>query len=224
MTAAPAFGRIDAVLLDMDGTLLDTESVYVGSLFAAVADLGLAMPETFAHSLLGLPGQICMAMLQSHFGPAFDLGAFREKYEVHRTVRLRDGIPLKPGVHGLLDHLDAARIPMAVATSSSRRNAEAILAQVGLRPRFRAVVTRDDVAEAKPHPEIFLAAAAALGARPGSCVAVEDSHVGVRSAHAAGTMVVMVPDMVGPSAEIRQMCRAVARDLDEVRGWLTASS
>ena len=81
---------------------------------------------------------------------------------------------------------------------------------------FQAVVTRDDVANPKPHPEPYLTAAARLGVPPGDCLAIEDSHSGVRAAHAAGMQTVMVPDLVLPTDEIAALCAAVMESLHAV--------
>lgn len=215
---------VRAVLLDMDGTILDTETIYVGSMFAALADIGFHLSEPLIHSMIGLPGKQCMELLHAEFGARFDQGAFSPVYIAHRTERMKNGIPLKPGASELLDAIEALGLPVAVATSSHRRNAEENLGKTGLLPRFAALLTRDDVEEAKPHPALFLKAAAALAMPPGACLAVEDSHVGVRAAHAAGTMAVMVPDMLPPTEEIRALCLHVVPDLHEVRALLVRAA
>ena len=219
----PFPNKIGAVLLDMDGTLLDTETIYVGSMFSALAEMGFHLHEQLIHSMIGLPGKECIALLHAEFGDRFSYKAFQPVYVAHRTERMKNGIPLKPGVTELLDRIALAGLPMAVATSSNRGNAEENLGKTGILVRFAAVLTRDDVEEAKPHPALFLKAAAALGADPLACLAVEDSHVGVRAAHAAGTMTVMVPDMLPPTDEIRAMCLHVVDDLHAVRALLDAS-
>jgi beta-phosphoglucomutase-like phosphatase (HAD superfamily) len=86
--------------------------------------------------------------------------------------------------------------------------------------RFKAVVTRDDVEHPKPAPDIYLEAARRLGVAPERCVALEDSHNGLRAAHAAGTMAIMVPDILQPSEEARGKSVAVARDLHEALALL----
>ncbi len=214
---------VRAVLLDMDGTILDTETIYVGAMFAALEEMGFHLPERLVHAMIGLPGQECMALLRGEFGERFQHKAFMPVYVAHRTERMKGGIPVKPGTLELFDLIEAAGLKVAVATSSNRENARVNLAAAGLLPRLAAVLTRDDVAVAKPDPALFLKAAAAVGEAASVCLAVEDSHVGVRAAHAAGAMTVMVPDMLPPTEEIRGLCLHVVEDLHAVGALLRAS-
>jgi HAD superfamily hydrolase (TIGR01509 family) len=120
------------------------------------------------------------------------------------------------GVTALLDELRARGIPAAVATSSRAAHALPHLGTAGLLDLFETVVTRDDVTHPKPHPEPYLTAARRLAVAPGGCLAIEDSHSGVRAAHAAGLQTLMVPDLVAPSPEIEGLC-TVFETLDAVR-------
>jgi beta-phosphoglucomutase-like phosphatase (HAD superfamily) len=86
----------------------------------------------------------------------------------------------------------------------------------GIVDRFDAILTRDDVNRGKPSPDLYLLAARRLGVAPQACLAIEDSNPGVTAAHAAGAITVMVPDIVPPTEESRQRCRAVLPDLDAV--------
>jgi HAD superfamily hydrolase (TIGR01509 family) len=126
-------------------------------------------------------------------------------------------LKLKPGVLELLRDMDRAGLRRAVATSSSRSKALGHLQQAGILSRFEAVVTRDDVQRGKPHPDLFLAAAACLDVAPGACVAFEDSYNGVRAAEAAGMTVVMVPDILPPTPEMQRRCAAIIESLGAVR-------
>lgn len=159
-------------------------------------------------------------MLREHLGPDFPFAEYDRLYEAHRDRALIASVPLKAGAVELLDALGRHGLRVAVATSASRRAAELHLGRSGLRVRLPVVVTRDDVARGKPHPDPFLHAAALLGVPPRECLAVEDLLNGIRAAHAAGMMPVMVPDLLAPTEEIRVLCVHIARDLHEVRELL----
>ncbi|MGX1104496.1 MULTISPECIES: HAD family hydrolase [Bradyrhizobium] len=212
---------VDAVLLDMDGTLLDTEKVYFDSLVAALNAYGYTDDAVaLCHSMVGLPGPACEAMLRDHYGAAFPLEAVNLAFLDHRDRMMRSGLPLKSGTLDLLDAIAAAERPMAIVTSSSRRSAERNLTLAGIRARFDTLLTLDDVAQGKPDPELYLRAAARLGVTPASCIAVEDSNHGVAAAHAAGAITLMVPDMAPPTDETRAKCAAVLPDLNAVLALL----
>jgi beta-phosphoglucomutase-like phosphatase (HAD superfamily) len=113
-------------------------------------------------------------------------------------------------------------LPRAVATSSSRNSAHHNLGRHGLLDRFGAIVAREDVGRHKPFPDPFLKAAALIGAAPEACLALEDSHNGVRAAHAAGMMTVMVPDLLDPTEEMQAKCVHIAESLHTVIRLLQA--
>ncbi|KJC43670.1 HAD family hydrolase [Bradyrhizobium sp. LTSP885] len=212
---------IDAVLLDMDGTLLDTEKVYFDSLVAALTAFDYGEDAVaLCHSMVGLPGPVCEAMLLEHYGPTFPMAEINQAFLVHRDEMMRSGLPLKPGTLALLDALAAADCPMAIVTASSRRGAERNLALAGIRERFDTLLTLDDVTRGKPDPELYLKAAAHLGVTPAACIAVEDSNHGVTAAHAAGAITLMVPDIAPPTEETRAKCAAVLPDLNAVLAML----
>jgi beta-phosphoglucomutase-like phosphatase (HAD superfamily) len=114
-------------------------------------------------------------------------------------------------------------MPLALATSSGRDDAEHHLRNADLRRFFVAVATRNDVSRGKPHPDLFLKAAADLGVAPQRCLVLEDSHNGVRAAHAAGCLPIMVPDLLEANDEMRSLCLLIARDLHEIRLLLANS-
>jgi len=215
---------LGAVILDMDGTLHDTEGVYHQAMKDAVRAVGFAVTDAFCHSLIGIPGPESDAMLVAHLGPGFPFAEFDRRYEDIRNSALATEVPLKPGALELLDALAHRGLGVAVATSASRRAAELHLGLSGLRAHLPVVVTRDDVVRGKPHPDAYLRAAELLGVPPERCLAVEDSFNGIRAAHAAGMMPVMVPDLLVPTPDIRAMCVRVARDLHEVRTLVAAAA
>ena len=214
---------VGAVILDMDGTVLDTERVYVETFFETVAPFGYTLSRAFLHSLVGGTREQFQTGLRAQLGDDFPYDDHRRAYLARRDELLALGIPVKPGVAELLDTIAALGLKTAIATAATRENAEANLIGAGLRDRFAVVVTRDDVEHSKPRPDIFLKAAAGIDVAPLHCLAVEDSHNGVRAAHAAAMMTVMVPDILQPTDEVRALCLAVLDDLHGVRGLLTAA-
>ena len=211
---------VKAVIFDMDGLLIDSEVVYTEALLAEALARGLDMPLTLVKSMIGHAWAGSAVLLTEHFGPDFDTDGYRDRV-VDRFYALNEaGVALKTGVLEMLDHLDVIGLPRAIATSGRRVDVEHHLNGHSLMPRFHAVLAHGDYARAKPHPDPYLKAAEALGVDPADCLALEDSHNGVRAAAAAGMMTVMIPDMLDPTEEMRSLCVRIAADLHEVRGWL----
>ncbi len=202
-----------AVVFDMDGLLLDTEVIYRTAHTAAAEELGYAMTHALYATLVGMPRETADRLLQAAFGPGLVLADYYVSFDQHFETLCRDGMPLRPGVEALLAVLDEAGLPRAVATSTERSRARRHLEEAGILHRFDAVVTRSDVSQGKPHPETFLRAAEALAVAPSACLALEDSHNGVRAASAAGMMTIMVPDLLPATEETRRLCVAECTSL-----------
>lgn len=217
---APAFPRpLHAVVFDMDGLLIDTERHVREATLGAALDVGRPMEDDFYAGIIGTPWPETFAMLTDYFGGQDGFDRFRAHF-VPRMEALRQGVEMMAGVVELLDRLDALGLPKAVATSTGREKADEHLRHVGIHHRFDAIVTRDDVTRGKPHPEPYLTAARLLGVDPAHCLALEDSHNGIRSAHGAGMMAVMVPDLLPATDEMRTLALHVAENLHQVRGML----
>jgi HAD superfamily hydrolase (TIGR01509 family) len=210
-----------AVVFDMDGLLCDTEVVYRDTMMSVATALGHHMPLSFFLSLVGLPSGTGDLKIIDHYGKDFPFAEFDRRVSALVVEACEVGIALKPGVTELLDHLDQLSVPRAIATSSSHRSVGLHLGKSGILPRFHAVVAKGDYAKGKPNPDPFLRAAERLGVAPEHCLALEDSHNGVRAAAAAGMMTVMVPDLLEATEEMHSLCAAVATDLNDVRRWLT---
>jgi HAD superfamily hydrolase (TIGR01509 family) len=210
-------GNVDAVIFDMDGLIFDTERpIKQATLDAAIA-VGFEMPEAFYQTLIGVPGPECDALIKAHFGPGFPFDAFDNACRGAIARALGEGVAVKPGAAELLGELHARQMLLALATSSGRNYAERHLGAADLRRFFDAVATRNDVSRGKPHPDLFLKVANDLRVPPERCLVLEDSHNGVRAAHAAGCLPIMVPDLLEATDEMRELCVLIANDLHEVR-------
>ncbi len=184
-------GGLAAVLLDMDGTLVDTEPDWIACEQALVASYGGTWTDEDAHNLVGTALLAAAGTIAAVGGVPLPPEEIVQRLLDGVIERVRRRIPWMPGASELLDDLGKAGVPVALVTMSYRRLADAVLE--GLPPgTFGAVVTGDEVREGKPHAEPYLRAAALLGVDPRRCVAIEDSPTGVASAEAAGCVTVAV--------------------------------
>jgi HAD superfamily hydrolase (TIGR01509 family) len=215
---------VAAVVFDMDGVLFDTETLYEKAALAAASEVGIPMTSEFFRSTVGSPSPVVRAQVLERYGADI---AIDELWDISRRIfhelTERQEI-LKPGVVELLDVLDELGLPRAVATSSTRPTVERHLQRHGLTSRFAGIAAHGDYDRHKPHPDPFLKAAELLGVVPRDCLAIEDSHHGVRSASSAGMMTVMVPDLLPATDEIYALCLHVVPDLHAVRRLLNGSA
>jgi HAD superfamily hydrolase (TIGR01509 family) len=187
----------EALIFDFDGLILDTETCTYEAVVEIFAEHGEVLDEAWWGSILGTADHPHWTeRLAAQLGRPVDRAALVARREARR-LPLIEALAACDGVTDLLDAADAAGVPTAVASSSAADWVVPHLKRLGLRHRFRAVVTRDDVgddsARTKPAPDLFLAAAAALGANPARCVVLEDTPNGVAAGRAAGMAVVAVP-------------------------------
>ena len=204
--------KIEAVIFDMDGLLLDTERVYKKVMQELCAEWGHEMSHEMFAAFVGIPQCENAPIYHKFFGKDFDVETYETVLVERAHNEMAKGIPLKHGAKELVSALDNRKVPIAVATSTGA-SAHDHLKSADLHHHFDTIVTRLDVSQGKPHPEPFLTAAERLNVNPTQCLAFEDSHNGVRSASAAGLATVMVPDMLDPTDEIAAMCVAIVPSL-----------
>jgi HAD superfamily hydrolase (TIGR01509 family) len=208
----------------MDGLLIDTIPAYAAAMIEAGLDVGHPISRDYALSLAGLLGAQLEARLMTDLGAAFPRASYFAAMSARLAPLMAAGVPLKPGAIELLQALSRQGMRLAVATSMKQAEANHHLEQNGIGPCFLHVVGRDQVARGKPHPDLHLEAASRLAVAPRDCVVLEDSFNGVRAAHAAGAMTIMVPDAVAPTAEIRGLCAGVVASLHEVKDVLCTNT
>lgn len=201
---------LQAVLFDMDGTLVDTERLWWEAVEQVAGGLEHRLTVADQPEVLGRPVEYTAAWLGGIAGaPAAEIAA-----ELHREFadRVRTGIVPRPGALRLLAELVREGVPTALVTASPRAVADTVLEALGA-GHFAVSVTADDTERTKPAPDPYLAACRALGVEPAACVAVEDTRTGVTSAEAAGCTVLAVPSLapIAPAAG-----RTVLASLEEV--------
>ena len=182
----------DAILFDLDGTLIDTESLALATGLAAFAAHGHDVGELFMHGLVGKDEPTSARIIRAAL-PGVDLDAVNLLWRQGFNDGVDAGLELKPGAADLLPALAA---PLAIVTSTGRVGAHRKLGIAGIAHAFTHVVTLDDVRAPKPDPEPYLLAASLFGVDPARCLVFEDSETGAEAAHRAGCVVVQVPDVV----------------------------
>ncbi|MCX3061049.1 HAD family hydrolase [Streptomyces beihaiensis] len=203
---------LQAVLLDMDGTLVDTEGFWWDAEVAVFAELGHTLDASWRHVVVGGPMSRSAGFLIEATGADITLAELTVLLNDGFERRISQSLPLMPGAARLLAELAAHDVPTALVSASHRRIIDRILHSLGPR-NFRLTVAGDEVPRTKPHPDPYLIAAAGLGAEPDRCAVVEDTATGVAAAEAAGCQVVAVPS-VAPIEPARR--RTVVSSLEHV--------
>ncbi len=179
-----------ALLLDLDGTLLDSEPSYKRTEAAVLLELGVDASEAELDGYTGTPLAAWLRRVEERHGVTVPPEAFLARHRPVMEAEVAERIALFPDTVALLDRFPG---PVALVTSSMRWYVEAVFARhPALAARFGAVVTADDVHRGKPDPEPFLLGARLLGVAPSECLAVEDSANGVTAAVAAGCHTVAI--------------------------------
>jgi len=188
--------KLLGAIFDCDGLLADTETPDYDAWREIYAEQGLVLPvETWAQNIGTAKGQSLPdwhAPLAAAMGLGYDRDATRARRQTFYQAAI-GRLTSMPGVLAVLDALDEAQIPCAVASNSDRGWVDRVLEITGLTSRFRAIATADEVEHPKPAPDVYLLAAERLGVPPERCAAFEDSPRGLAAAHAAGMFTVAVP-------------------------------
>ncbi|MFJ8648046.1 HAD family hydrolase [Streptomyces sp. NPDC093546] len=203
---------LQAVFLDMDGTLVDTEGFWWDAEVEVFGELGHRLDESWRDVVVGGPMTRSAGFLIEATGADIALPELTVLLNDRFEQRIGHGVPLMPGAERLLAELAAHEVPTALVSASHRRIIDRVLRSLGPE-RFTLTVAGDEVPRTKPHPDPYLLAARGVGAEPGRCAVIEDTATGVAAAEAAGCRVVAVPSVapIAPAAG-----RAVVRSLEEV--------
>ncbi|MCB0317853.1 MAG: HAD family phosphatase [Bdellovibrionales bacterium] len=203
-----------AVIFDMDGLLIDSESLSLKAWFKTADKLSFTFTEEIFLSYLGYK----VSDVKQKFTEVFkDEISFDEAWNVKEAIRKEmieaEGMPLMIGAEEIISFFDNKEIPKIIATSSSRERALNSLEFSGLLSKFPDFVAGDEVVNGKPAPDIYLKAAARLNVNPQDCIVFEDAEAGVQAGSAAKMDVVLIPGLKSPTKEIKSLAKYVFEDL-----------
>ncbi len=203
-----------ALVLDMDGLLVDSEPLWFDVERAFAAERGGDWTEGHAHAAVGRGLATTLVMMHEGFG--FPVDVARDTAALQDAFVDRVGsLSLKPGCMELLDA--AAGVPLSVASSSPMRLIRAVLQRFAITDRFQVIVSGESVAHPKPAPDIFLRTAADLGVEPARCAVLEDSLAGATAGHAAGMFVIAVPEGPPEGRGFEAVSNVIVKDLFAAR-------
>jgi beta-phosphoglucomutase-like phosphatase (HAD superfamily) len=214
-----------ALILDMDGLMIDTEAAEFRSWQRAAQDFGWSFSTEQHAQLLGRTNKDCWAIMTAWWEqfPA-SRGSLTEIWSRAVTYSSAEPVVVKKGLFDLLGWAEHEQLPVAVASSSTRANVTSRLREAGADRAVDATVGGDEVEQGKPAPDIFLEAARRLGREPGVCVVLEDSDSGITAAAAAGMTPFLVPDSSVPRvipdairARAYRTCESLSDVLDILR-------
>ncbi len=208
---------IKGAVFDMDGLMFDTENLTYKLQKKILAEDGLTFTLDDYKNTIGKRSADLPKYFKSLFGEKFSYEDFHQKCrKAFLEYTEKYGVPIKEGLFELLDELKARKVKIALSTSTTSNSALRALKTAKVSNYFDELVCAEDVSNGKPHPEPFLKAAEKLKLNPSDCIALEDSLNGIKSAYRAGMITIMVPDLIEPDDEIKEMCSYILPDLNSV--------
>ena len=185
--------QIRAVVFDFDGLMVNTEEVFQLSGTELLRRRGKEPTPAVFHGMMGRRSHEALAYLIDIMQLDDTVEQLQQESTEIFFAMLDDILQPMPGLFQLLDAIDRRGLPKAVATSSERAYLRQLLGRIDLLDRFDTLLTAEDVTHGKPHPEIYLTAAARLGVQPAEMLVLEDSEMGTKAAAAAGAHIISVP-------------------------------
>lgn len=208
--------NIKAVIFDMDGVLLDSETICDYAWKRVAKENNLPDVEKLLETCRGTSTADSTIIINKMYEGLMDGKTFLDKCrEYFFEVERKKGLALMPGVIEALEYLKT-KYRLALATSTRQEHAGRQLKQAGIFDYFETHTYGDMVVHSKPEPEIYQIACRSLGLEPSECVAIEDSPNGIRSAVNASMTAVMIPDKIAPDAEMEQKAFAILKSLSEI--------
>lgn len=217
--------KIELVIFDMDGLMLDTEKISFMNWQQVAVKYGYNIDEEVFKMIVGTNAQRIRDTFLKLFGEEFPFDhIIAEKHNLFDTYVDKHGVEVKEGLYELLEYLDKIPVKKAVATSTRREGAVKLLTMTNIIQHFDCIVCGDEIKKSKPNPEIFQKAAEKLQCHSSNCLVLEDSEAGIRAAYDAGMYSIVVPDMKEPSEEIEKLAFRKFKNLLEVKNFLQSEN
>lgn len=212
---------IKGIVFDMDGTMFDTELISLEAMKLTAERYGIRLNRETMLGFIGLSGSEIKRRFLKIIGSDFDYDSYRlDKIIFQDNVIAENGVPIKPGLLELLNYAREKNILCAVATSTSRDRADALIKRAGIFDYFSAIVYGDDIVCGKPAPDIFILAAEKLGLPPSQCMGIEDSKNGILAVQKSGMLSVLIPDVIKPDDTMKNAASLLYDNLFEVKKYL----
>ncbi|CUH97624.1 hypothetical protein P22_3756 [Propionispora sp. 2/2-37] len=204
-------------IFDMDGLMLDTETIYYQAWDKLLTADGYQLNFDFYKTVIGSPDHTLKSKYLAEFGDDFPYDHYVEQYQIlSDQIFKKSGVALKYGLTDLLAALTEKGIAKAVATSSPRKKMTALLKQCGIYQDFDYSICGDELTSGKPDPEIFLRLLSSSGFPAADAVVLEDSINGILAASSANIRCIFVKDLVEPDPDILALTHASLATLKEV--------
>lgn len=212
--------QIKAVIFDMDGVILDSETICWKTWEITAAELNLKDIQTANDRCMGTNRNDTLNILKEFYGNTFNAEAFLQRtFQLFHEIEDKEGIPAMPFAREALEYL-SKKYTLALASSTKQEAVHRQLKAIGVFDYFKTITTGDMVKHSKPDPEIYLKACQSINLTPEECCAIEDSPNGIISAYSAGLKPIMVPDKIQPSEEIQKKCWKLLPSLKEISSIL----
>lgn len=213
--------KYKAVIFDMDGVIFDSEACIIDCWKVLADKYDLKDVDKVLPRCLGVNYAGTRQIFWDYYGEDFPYDEYKKECTELYNARFGGGkLPMKPGIVELLDYLKENGYKIGLASSTKEAVVSRQLIDAGLMHYFDNLTCGDMLKRSKPEPDIYLLACEKVGACPEDAIAIEDSYNGIRSAYRAGMFPIMVPDLIQPDEEMRELSGEIFESLLDVKVWL----
>lgn len=213
--------QFDAVIFDMDGTLVNSEVLWFEMEGELLRRRGIEYSKEVHNLTLGMRTDAMLHVFKDEYGLDDDVDAMLSELMELMRVAIVERLQPKPGAQELVEYIAGQNIPYCIASSSDLVLIEAVIESQGWQKYFKRYFSAEQVENGKPEPDVFLLAAKQLGVSPKKCMVIEDSPNGVRAGLAAGMTVFAVPDEPTERPKLEKLTPFIFDTLHDIQRHLS---